>query len=98
MKNREGIEADIRQILESEGIAAILSEKLFGPAGLFSLLAPTDAERRVIVRSELFRQAQARFHTLQQGEAAAFTRAVEEAEAAFPARGHRLKLEHLELT
>jgi len=91
------IEARIREVLASEGSAAALSEKLFSPTGLFNALAPTEAARRAIVQSELFRQAQARFRELQQAEAAAFARAVEEAEATFPPGGHRVKLEHIEM-
>jgi hypothetical protein len=97
MNDREKTESQIRDVLATEGGAASLSEKLFSPGGLFNLLAPDETARREIVQSELFRQAQTRFRELQQTEAAAFVRAVEEAEANFPAAGHRLKLEHLEL-
>jgi hypothetical protein len=97
MNNRIDIETEIRDVLASESNAATLSEKLFSPTGLFNRLAPTEAGRRAIVRSELFRQAQARFREMQVTEAAAFAKAVQEAEAAFPAGGHRIKLEHAEL-
>ena len=60
-------------------------------------MAQTEPERRLVVRSDVFREAQARFRELQQSEAAAFARAVEEAETAFPAGGHRVKLEHVEV-
>ena len=39
-----------------------------------------------------------RFLPTQQSEAAAFARAVAEAEDAFPSSGHRVKLEHVEST
>jgi hypothetical protein len=97
MIDREKAESQIRDVLATERSAAALSEKLFGPTGLFGIVAPDEAARREIVRSDLFRQAQARFRELQQVEAAAFARAVDEAEANFPSTGHRLKLEHLEL-
>lgn len=98
MTDRERIEAQIRQIITAEGSAATLSEKLFSPTGLFNTLAPSEAERQTIVRSQLFRDAQARFRQLQISEVAAFTRAVEEAGGAFPSAGHRMKLEHVELS
>ncbi len=96
MSDREGIEAQIREVLASDVSAATLSEKLFSPAGLFNVLAPTEADRRLAVRSDLFRQAQAKFRGLQLAEGAAFAKAVDDAEAAFPAGGHRVKLEHVE--
>jgi hypothetical protein len=98
MTDRERIEAQIRQVITAEGSAATLSEKLFSPNGLFNTLAPSDAERQAIVRSELFRDAQARFRQLQISEGAVFARAVEEAGSAFPSTGHRMKLEHVELS
>jgi hypothetical protein len=73
MTDRERIEAQIRQVITAEGSAATLSEKLFSPTGLFGVLAPTEAERHEIVRSELFRKAQTRFRELQLAEAAAYT-------------------------
>jgi hypothetical protein len=98
MSDRGQIESQIHEVLATEGGAASLSEKLFSPTGLFALLAPDEAARREIVRSELFRKAQARFRELQQAEATAFVRAVQEAEASFPSADHRVKLEHLELS
>ncbi len=97
MIDRDQIEAQIRDALASETSAAALSEKLFSPAGLFNALAPTEPERQAVVGSELFKQAQARFRQIQQAEAAAFTRAVEQAEAALPAGGHRVKWENIEV-
>jgi len=94
MTAREQVEAQIREALASETSAAALSDKLFSPAGLFNALAPTEPERRAVVRTDLFRQAQARFRELQQAEAAAFARAVEQADATFPHDGHRIKVEH----
>jgi hypothetical protein len=96
MTDRERLERQIREALVAETGAAALSEKLFSPTGLFSALAPTEPERQVVVRSELFKQAQARFRELQHAEAAAFTRAVEQAEGALPKDGHWVKWEHAE--
>jgi hypothetical protein len=98
MTDRDHLEAQIREAIAAETSAAALSEKLFSPSGLFNALAPTQPEREVVVRSELFRQAQARFRELQQTEAAAFARAVEQAESALPHGGHRVKWEHIEVS
>ena len=97
MTNREQIERQIHKILTSEMSAATLSEKLFSPSGLFNALAPTEPERRALVRSELFVLAQMRFRILLEAEAAEFSRAIEEAEAAFPGGQHRLKVERVEI-
>src|SRR5262245_46898875 len=94
MTERERTEAQIRDVLAGVTGAAELSDKLFGPAGLFNALAPTEPARRAVVKTDLFRQAQARFRELQHAEAAAFARAVEQAGAALPQGGHRIKLEH----
>jgi hypothetical protein len=98
MGDHKQLESQIREIIAAEQSASSLSEKLFSPTGLFSELAPLEEDRRTIVRSELFRTAQTRFRQLQQSEAAAFARAVAEAEDAFPSSGHRVKLEHVEST
>ena len=97
MTDQERIHTQIRGVLASEAGAAVLSEKLFSPAGLFNALATVEADRLVVVRSELFQQAQARFRQLQQAEAAAFAKAVEQSEAAMPAGAHRLKWERAEI-
>ena len=97
MIDHERLEAQIREVLASENNAAALSEKLFSPTGLFNALATAQADRHMVVRSELFKQAQARFRQLQQTEAAAFARAVEQAEAAMPEGAHRLKWERAEI-
>jgi hypothetical protein len=70
-----------------------LSDRLFSPGGLFSRLAGTEEERRQLVQSPLFKEAQRRLSTLQQQEAEQFARAVEQAQAALPESGYRLKME-----
>jgi hypothetical protein len=97
MTDPERLEAQIREVLASENNAAALSEKLFSPTGLFNALASARADRPLVVRSELFKQAQARFRQLQQTEAAAFAQAVAQAEAAMPEGTHRLKWERVEV-
>lgn len=76
MTEKERVEVGIRSILATESSAVSLSEKLFSPAGLFSQLAGSDEERQALVRSSLFREAQARFRQLQYQEAEVFSRAV----------------------
>ena len=67
---RDQIEAEIRSLLETEMNAVRLSNKLFQQGtGLFAQLATTEDERRALVRSELFRTAQARVRALQYRDA-----------------------------
>ena len=75
MTEREQVEQQIREVLESEEQAVPLSNKLFSPSGLFSRLASTEEERRVLVQSPLFKEAQRRFRTLQRSEVKEFARA-----------------------
>lgn len=76
MARHEEIETQIREVLATETTAFGLSQKLFHPSGLFAEMAPTEAERREVVRSALFREAQRRFSDLRRQEAAAFSQAV----------------------
>lgn len=98
MTEREQIEQQIREVLESEEQAIPLSNKLFSPSGLFSRLASTEEERRVLVQSPLFKEAQRRFRTLQRSEVKEFARVVEQARAAAPESKYLLKLEQVEMT
>ena len=58
----------IRKVMSSAKDAFTLGD-LFAPTGLFSHLAKTEAERAKLVRSPLFKEAQKRFHELQEEEA-----------------------------
>ena len=98
MTDREKAEQQIRETLANESQAIPLSNKLFSPDGLFSRLADTEEERRVLVQSPLFRQAQRRFRELQRTEAREFTRAMEQFQAAVPQGEHLLKSGHAEIT
>src|SRR5438128_1553175 len=98
MTERERIEQEIREVLDNEAQAIPLSNMLFSPDGLFSRLASTEAERRVLVRTPLFKQAQHRFMALQRAEAEAFAKIAEQAQALMPQGGYRLKLEQGEAT
>ena len=66
------IEQEILKVLAEEHTAVGISDKLFTPDGLFSLLATTEQERRIMVRTPLFKQAQKRFRELQFKEAEEF--------------------------
>ena len=94
MIEREQIEEQIREALARETHAIPLSNTLFQPDGLFSRLAGTEAERRVVAQSPLFRQAQKRLSDLQRQEAADFGRVVQQAQAVLPEGGLCLHLEH----
>jgi hypothetical protein len=67
------IEHQIEQILATETDASRLSRRLFDADGLFGQLAPTEAERRTLTQTALFRQALDRLTELQRREAAAYT-------------------------
>lgn len=97
MTNREQIEQQIREVLASERAAVVLSDKLFGPGGLFGRLADTKEERRAIVLSPLFKEAQRRLTEIQEVEAEEFAQAVKKAQTAVPQGEHRLKLERAEI-
>jgi hypothetical protein len=90
---RERVEQEIREILATEASAISLSKKLFSPDGLFSKLAGTKDERREVVQTDLFKEAQRRLTILQKREAAAFSRAVQQFQDALPDGSYRLKME-----
>ncbi len=92
MTEKQRIEAQIRQVIAAEASAILLSDKLFSPGGLFNQLARTEEERRVVVQSSLFKEAQERLATLRRHEAAEFVRIVEKAQAAVPDGDFLLKL------
>lgn len=96
MPDVKTIEQQIRQLLAANSNALALSEQLFSPAGLFARLAPTEAERRALVQSALFRDAQRHLLRLQEQEATAFAESV--STLPLPARGRasRVKLEWTE--
>jgi len=70
------IEREIAQVLSTETSAIAVSDKLFAVDGLFHRLAANKEERKVLVKSPLFRRAQRRFRELQYQEAAEFARSV----------------------
>lgn len=84
MAEREQLEQTIREILAVEDRAVRLADKLFRPDGLFAQLAPSQQERRALIRSPLFVEAQRRLSELQQREGADFARRVEQSQLSRP--------------
>lgn len=77
MVDRERIEAQIREALSTATSAILLSNRLFAQGtGLFVLLGRTEEERRTVVQSPLFRDAQNRLSGLRQKEAAEFAESI----------------------
>jgi hypothetical protein len=89
----EQIEAEIRDALALAVRGIPLSDRLFSPGGLFSRLASTEDERRQLVSTPLFQQAQRRLTELMKQEAEEFGKAVRSSEAAFPKESHLHKIE-----
>lgn len=81
MTDKEKIEEAIRLVLASDLDAVSMSNKLFSQNGLFNLLGPTEEERRVIIQTRLFQEAQQYISELQRLEREAFAKAVKEARA-----------------
>jgi hypothetical protein len=79
-RETEQVRRRIEEILENEHPATVLSELLFSPSGLFSRLATTEAERRQLVQTPLFRRGRARLTEIQRREADAFRRELEKYE------------------
>lgn len=74
MATREQMEAEIRRLLAAETNAVRLSNALFTPGGLFSQLHSTTAEKKAVIDSPLFDEAQKRLSELQRQEAARLVR------------------------
>jgi hypothetical protein len=93
MSEREKVVGQIREILATESRAMVVSNSLFSQEGLFSQLAPTEAERRELVQTELFKEAMRRLSDLEEKEAAEFAAVIQQAQASLPEGGYRLKME-----
>ena len=91
--DQEAIEKQIREVLATEKNAIPLSNKLVSQGGLFGQLGPTYADRQQVVRSPLFKEAQARVRELEKREAKVFAEAARLLEEALPKSGYRLRLE-----
>ncbi|MSQ96579.1 MAG: hypothetical protein EXR98_18795 [Gemmataceae bacterium] len=64
MKHEE-LEKQIRDVLATETSYWVLSDKLFGPEGLFGKMGATVDERKTIGRSLLFKEAQRHIRDLE---------------------------------
>ncbi len=69
MTPRDQVEAEIRQLLATETSAVRLSNTLFSPGGLFSRLYSTPDEKKAVINSPLFEEANRRLSELQLQEA-----------------------------
>lgn len=69
MTAREQTEVEIRQLLTTETSAIRLSNALFTPGGLFSKLYSTPDEKKAVINSPLFDEANRRLSELQLQEA-----------------------------
>ncbi len=94
MTDRDTVEAEIRLLLTTETRTTVLSNKLFQQGtGLFARLAETEDERRVLVRSELFRAAQGRVRDLQYRDIEALREAMKVLNERLPDMDVRLTLD-----
>jgi hypothetical protein len=76
MSERETVEAEIRHLLATESRTTVLSNRLFQRGtGLFSRLWSTEAEKRAVIQSDLFREAMGRVRELQYRDAEALREA-----------------------
>jgi hypothetical protein len=62
------IEVEIRRVIATETSAIRLSSVLFAPGGLFNKLHTTPAEKRSVLDSPLFSEANRRLSELQKAE------------------------------
>jgi hypothetical protein len=94
MTPREQIETEIRELLATETRTTVLSNQLFQQGtGSFARLGTTEAERRELVQTELFRAAQARVRELQSRDAEALRAASEVVQEQLPDTKVRLSLD-----
>ena len=63
--NPQEIEKEIRELLATEVSYWVLSDKLFGPNGLFGKMGATVEERKIVGRSPLFKEAQKRIRDME---------------------------------
>jgi hypothetical protein len=69
MSDREQLEQEIRDLLTADLSSVEFSNRVFGQFyGLFPRLGPTEADRRAIVQTDLWKQAQNRLRELERRE------------------------------
>jgi hypothetical protein len=93
---QDEVERQIRELLATETRAVVLSNKLFTPDGLFNQIAHTEQERRDLVKTDLWRHAQARLRELQSQEAAALAEASKVIRERLPSSAYRVWLEPID--
>jgi len=74
----EEIENRIRALLQIKTTSQALSNALFGYGGLFGRLAKTEQERKALMNTPLFREAEERIMEIERAEIAAERRRIEE--------------------
>lgn len=80
MSGDQTIEQKIRDLLAHEKSAIALSNQLFAPSGLFNELAQNEADRRKMIQSPLYKEAQRQLNEMQRREAAEFSQTVAQAQ------------------
>jgi len=93
---RTVVEERIRDLIATETRAVVLSNKLFTPDGLFNQIAHNEAERREIVKTELWRDAQNRLRDLEYEEAATLAEVSKLVNQRLPHGGYRIRLEPID--
>jgi hypothetical protein len=81
VNEREEIEKQIRELLAADLDSVTLSNKLFQQGtGLFPRMGQTEEQRREMVKSDLWKSAQARLRELEQRDLERFRQVVKEVE------------------
>ena len=93
---RQEVEDRIRKLLATETRAVALSNQLFTPDGLFNQIAHNEQERREIVKTELWRDAQARVRELQYREADVLREVSNLVKERLPDGDYRIRLEPID--
>jgi hypothetical protein len=71
---KKKIVQEINQVLKTAQSASELTERVFGPGGFCSQLAPTQTERKKFLNSPLFARIQARLDLMHAAEEEKFAR------------------------
>ncbi len=96
--NHHEIEHEIQTVIATESNAMRFSERIFAHDGLFAKLASTPDERKLLIASPLYRQAQNRFHELQSAELATFRAKVADLRKFAPYADSTVRVERIRAT
>ena len=96
MMNREEAERQIRELIATETRAVVLSNKLFTPDGLFNEIAHNEQDRREVVKTQLWRDAQSRLRELEHREADALNEATKILAERLPLGRYRIRMEPID--